>query len=126
MVKLPDLPAVRLKGPFWSAEADVIKLAEPTVNNALRALFADVTQRRSLDEPNVLLPDTLLVLCWVRKVMVAPAGNISLVWQRSGGTKPDGKLSPAALRTAISSGQLALLLVASDPLGWPKSKGQDV
>ena len=41
MAKLPDLPKMNIAGPFWTAEAEVIRLADPATNFTFRTLFVD-------------------------------------------------------------------------------------
>lgn len=125
MANLPELPKVRLRGPFWSADAEVIKLADPRQHHALRALFVDITPRSAVGQTNVLLPGTLLALCFVTGVAISPTSSASYTWKRTSGTKPEGKLAPSAISAALASGQLALLLLQADSGSWPaKSSGK--
>ncbi|WP_131739890.1 LamG domain-containing protein [Actinomadura roseirufa] len=121
MAKLPELPKLKIVGPFWTAEAEVIRLADPVGNLAFRTLFADTTPRQAAGENNVLLPGSLLALVYVTAVTISPTGGGApqYVWKR-GGTKPDGKLPPAAIRAAISAGTASLLLLQAPADGWPK------
>ncbi len=120
MAKLPELPKVRIAGPFWTAEAEVIRLADPASNLAFRTLFVDTTPRRAAGEENVLLPGSLLALVYVTSVTISPTDGSTpqYVWKRSG-NKPDGKLSPAAIRAAITAGTASLLLLQAPADGWP-------
>jgi hypothetical protein len=120
MAKLPDLPKVRVAGPFWTAEADVIRLADPATNFAFRTLFVDTTPRKAVGENNVLLPGSLLALVYVTSVTINPTNGATpqYVWTRSG-TKPDGHLPPQAIRAAISAGTASLLLLQAPADGWP-------
>ncbi|NDU72264.1 hypothetical protein GWI34_06450 [Actinomadura sp. DSM 109109] len=121
MAKLPELPKLRIAGPFWTAEAEVIRLADPVTGFAFRTLFADTTPRQAAGEGDVLLPGSLLALVFVTNVTISPAegGAPQYVWKRSGG-KPDGHLPPQAIRAAISAGTAALLLLEAPAEGWPK------
>ncbi|WP_067460950.1 LamG domain-containing protein [Actinomadura macra] len=121
MAKLPELPKLRIAGPFWAAEAEVIRLADPATNLAFRTLFVDTTPRQAAGEDNVLLPGTLLALVYVTSVTISPTNGSApqYVWKRSG-NKPDGKLSPQAIRTAITAGTASLLLLQAPADGWPK------
>ncbi|MFC0040466.1 LamG domain-containing protein [Actinomadura rayongensis] len=120
MAKLPDLPKLKIAGPFWTAEAEVIRLADPVADFAFRTLFVDTTPRKAVGENNVLLPGSLLALVYVTSVTVAPTNGATpqYVWKRSG-TKPDGHLPPAAIRAAISAGTASLLLLQAPADGWP-------
>jgi len=122
--RTPERPVtrIRLDGPFWIAEAEVVELADPKANLALRALFVDVNPRPALGQPAVLLPETLLVLCFITKVTITPSSGPQpgYVWQRIAGTRPQGNLSPTAIRDLLDAGQLALLLVQAGPDGWPQ------
>ncbi|WP_433472214.1 LamG-like jellyroll fold domain-containing protein [Spirillospora sp. CA-142024] len=120
MAKLPELPKLRIAGPFWTAEAEVIRLADPATNFAFRTLFVDTTPRQAAGEDNVLLPGSLLALVYVTSVTISPTAGSTpqYVWKRSG-TKPDGHLPPQAIRTAISAGTASLLLLQAPADGWP-------
>ncbi|MGC4952340.1 LamG-like jellyroll fold domain-containing protein [Actinomadura citrea] len=122
MAKLPELPKLKIAGPFWTAEAEVIRLADPATNFAFRTLFADTTPRQAVGENNVLLPGSLLALVYVTSVTISPTNGSTpqYVWKRSG-NKPDGKLSPQAIRAAISAGTVGLLLLQAPADGWPKN-----
>ncbi|MFC4049993.1 LamG-like jellyroll fold domain-containing protein [Actinomadura syzygii] len=120
MAKLPELPKLRIAGPFWTAEADVIRLADPATNYAFRTLFVDMTPRGAIGEDDVLLPGSWLALVYVTSVTISPTGGSTpqYVWKRSG-TKPDGHLPPQAIRAAISAGTASLLLLQAPADGWP-------
>ncbi|TDD58762.1 LamG domain-containing protein [Kribbella antibiotica] len=123
MAKLPELPKVRIAGPFWTAEAEVIKLADPVANLAFRTLYVDTTPRQVAGDNNVLAPGSLLALVWVTSVTINPTDGSTpqYVWKRTTGTKPDGKLAPAAIRAAITAGTASLLLLQAPADGWPTS-----
>ncbi|MDX3006599.1 LamG domain-containing protein [Kribbella solani] len=123
MAKLPELPKVRIAGPFWTAEAEVIRLADPVVNLAFRTLYVDTTPRQLAGENNVLAPGSLLALVYVTSVTINPTdgGTPQYVWKRTTGTKPDGKLAPAAIQAAINAGTASLLLLQAPADGWPTS-----
>ncbi|MFC4913905.1 LamG-like jellyroll fold domain-containing protein [Actinomadura gamaensis] len=127
MANLPDLPKVRIAGPFWTAEAEVIRLADPAVNLAFRTLFTDTTPRQAAGEDDVLLPGSLLALVYVTSVTISPTNNAApqYLWTRSG-TKPDGHLSPPAIRAAISAGAAGLLLLQAPADGWPTGIAGDL
>ncbi|MBD1865215.1 MULTISPECIES: LamG domain-containing protein [Trichocoleus] len=113
----PTLPNLSLKGPFWSADAEVIQLTDPQQNWAFRSLFLDINPKNALGTQNLLLPGTLLLLCWVKQVRVTTANTPqqSYLWQRKAGeTSPKNPTLPQ-LETLLKSGQLALLLVEADP-----------
>src|SRR5262245_54528084 len=94
MVQLPDLPGIHISGPFWTADADVIQLADPVKNTAWRALFVDINPRVAVRQPSVLLPGTLLALVYVTSVTISPTsdGKTKYVWGRNNGSRPDGAL----------------------------------
>ncbi|WUI02567.1 LamG domain-containing protein [Spirillospora sp. NBC_00431] len=122
MAKLPELPKLRIAGPFWAAEAEVIRLADPVTNFAFRSLFVDTTPREAVGEDDVLLPGSLLALVYVTSVTISPTGNATpqYVWKRSG-NKPDGHLPPQAIRAAINAGTASLVLLQAPPDGWPEN-----
>ncbi|WP_026416455.1 LamG domain-containing protein [Actinomadura oligospora] len=122
MPKLPDLPKLKIAGPFWTAEAEVIRLADPATNLAFRTLYVDTTPRQAVGDNTVLLPGSLLALVYVTSVTISPtnAATPQYTWTRSG-TKPDGHLSPQAIRTAINAGTASLLLLQAPADGWPKN-----
>lgn len=124
MAKLPELPKLKIAGPFWAAEAEVIRLADPVTDLAFRTLFADTTPRQAAGENGVLLPGSLLALVYVTSVTISPTSGSTpqYVWKRSG-NKPDGKLPPQAVRAAISAGTASLLLLQAPADGWPKNPG---
>ncbi|MBD2074921.1 LamG domain-containing protein [Phormidium sp. FACHB-592] len=113
----PNLPHLSLKGPFWSAEAEVIQLADPQQNWAFRSLFLDINPKNALGAQNLLLPGTLLVLCWVKQVRVTTANTPqqSYLWQRKAGETSPKNPTLAQIETLLKSGQLVLLLVEADP-----------
>jgi hypothetical protein len=118
--KLQEMPRVTLLGPFWSAEADLVHLADPQSNWAFRTLFLDATPRPFVQEANVFLPGTMLALVWPRSVQILPAGGAAPVyeWQRASGAKLDDPLAGAKVKGLLESGDLALLLVHADPGQW--------
>ncbi|MGI5328442.1 LamG-like jellyroll fold domain-containing protein [Actinomadura nitritigenes] len=122
MAKLPDLPKLRIAGPFWTAEAEVIRLADPATDFAFRTLYVDTTPRQAVGDSNALLPGSLLALVYVTSVTVSPTNGAApqYVWTRSG-TKPDGHLPPQAIRAAINAGTAGLLLLQAPVDGWPKN-----
>ncbi|HEY9660887.1 MAG TPA: hypothetical protein V6C65_20730, partial [Allocoleopsis sp.] len=111
------LPNLSLKGPFWSADAEVIQLADPQQNWAFRSLFLDINPKNALGSKNLLLPGTLLVLCWVKQVRVTTANTPqqSYLWQRKAGEVSPKNPTLPQIETFLKSGQLALLLVEADP-----------
>src|SRR4028118_2032345 len=113
----PNLPNLSLKGPFWSADAEVIQLADPQQNWAFRSLFVDLNPKNALGAQNLLLPGTLLLLCWVKQVRVTTANTpqVSYLWQRKAGETSPKNPTLAQIETLLKSGQLALLLVEADP-----------
>src|SRR5690242_3730965 len=81
-----DAPAgtVTIHGPLWTAEAEVLRLAEPQAHAALRALLVGPPVDDDGRDPSLLLPGTVLALCWVRSVTVNPtdADEPVYVWAR--------------------------------------------
>jgi hypothetical protein len=115
--KLPDLPRVTLRGPFWTAEAELIQLAQPAESWAFRTLFLDPDFFR-LGKDNVRPPGTLLVLCWVRSVTLHPADGAQYVWRRASAAKPPPRPAQDDVLGQVSQGGLALLVVQPDPSLW--------
>ncbi len=111
-------PELVIKGPYWSAEVQLLSAPVPMAHAASsplgRLLFVDRQPRTLAGSTNVYLPGTLLVLCSVRSVAVAPAAGFTYRWQRAGDTLPDVK-SAAALQAAIRTGSAALLVLRGDP-----------
>lgn len=122
MPQLPDLLNVTLKGPFWSANADVIKLADPRENWAFRTLFVDTTPRAALGTQALLLPGTMLFLCFVKRVQIKPVSGDrpAYIWQRDTSAQTPKTPSLDQISSLLKSGQLALLLVQADadPSNW--------
>lgn len=118
---LPHLPNLKIKGPFWSADAAVIKLGEPQEHWAFRSLLVDIKPRNALKEQHLLLPGTVIALCFVREVRVVLGADAKAryVWQRGASEKPPDKPSLAQMQKDLASGQLALLLLQADPEAWP-------
>ena len=56
---------IDIEGPFWHAEADVLRLADPERAWELRELFVDLGSR-NITRQQVLLPGTMLVLVFAR------------------------------------------------------------
>jgi hypothetical protein len=124
MANLSELSELSIAGPFWTAEADVIELADPATNLAFRTMFVDTTPREALGENNVLLPGAVLALVFVTRVTISPTNSSApqYVWKRTG-NKPGGKLSPQAIRAAISAGTASLLLLQAPADDWSESPG---
>ncbi|HAJ62161.1 MAG TPA: hypothetical protein DCP31_25395, partial [Cyanobacteria bacterium UBA8543] len=110
---------VKVKGPFWSADVEVIKLAEPQKNWAFRNLFLDNTPRRGLGQDKVYLPGTLLLLCRIRQVQISPTPQQSYYWNRESQEKLPTELTVDAIRQLLTKGQLSLLLVQANSEAWP-------
>ena len=111
-------PELVIKGPYWSAEVQLLSAPVPMAHAASsplgRLLFVHRQPRALAGSTNVYLPGTLLVLCSVRSVAIAPAAGFTYRWQRAGDTLPDVKTA-AALQAAIRTGSAALLVVRGDP-----------
>lgn len=121
---LPVLPAFKINGPFWTADADLLRFATPTRTWDLRELFVDTTTR-NITPSKVLLPGTALVLCWVRSVQIKPTTAASPVYnftRRSGEVPPAETIAPADVKNLLLQGQVALLLVEANPTQW---QGED-
>jgi hypothetical protein len=119
MTDLPELPQINIVGPFWSAEADVLRLPEPERAWAFRELFVDLSPEAT--RAKVLLPGTLIVLCWVRTLRVTPKASQRPSYQfarSSRANPPSGNLTIADLQRLVRDGTLSLLLVQADPRQW--------
>ncbi len=119
---MPSIPAtamnsVQVNGPFWSADLQVLELADPQSNWAVRSLFLDLMPRSRLGQNQMLLPGTLILLGWARQVTLQPREGISYTWSQQV-TLP-ASLSPDLLRHHIGQGDLSLLLVQTDADAWP-------
>jgi len=105
-------------GPFWTAKAEVIHFLNPGRGHwALRDLLVDTTPLTRLNRDNELLPGTRIALCSVQQVQIS-LGEESYVWNRSANQAPDDP-SIEEIKTGLANGQLALLLVETDPESWP-------
>ncbi|HRC55359.1 MAG TPA: hypothetical protein PKU97_05505, partial [Kofleriaceae bacterium] len=121
---LPTLPAFKINGPFWTADADLLRFSTPTRAWDLRELFVDLASR-SITPSKALLPGTALVLCWVRSVQLKPTTAATPVYnftRRAGETPPAETISPAEVKSLLLQGQVALLLVEANPAQW---QGED-
>ncbi len=121
MAEIPEksMANVRVKGPFWSADVEVLKLAEPQKNWAFRNLFLDNTPRRGLGEDNLYLPGTLLVLCIVKGVKISPTPQQSYTWMRKPQEKLPTELTIDRIQQLLNAGNLSLLLIQASPEAWP-------
>ncbi|NJL48762.1 MAG: hypothetical protein HC929_16380 [Leptolyngbyaceae cyanobacterium SM2_5_2] len=109
-------PTVRLLGPFWQADVEVLQLTSPRQNLAFRSLWLE--QRATGTAGELLyLPGTAILLGCVRRVTVTPAPGQDYRWQRQ--APAPAAETPAEIRTALGTGELALLLVQVDPTRWP-------
>jgi hypothetical protein len=121
---LPTLPTIKINGPFWNADAELLRLAVPSRAWAFRELFLDLATR-DYTASKVLLPGTLGLLCWVRTVRITPTSGSSPVYtfsRKSSETAPPETLSIADIKRLVLDGTVALLLVQADPAQW---KGGD-
>ncbi|TVP63433.1 MAG: LamG domain-containing protein [Leptolyngbya sp. LCM1.Bin17] len=120
---MPPIPptamtSVSVTGPFWSAEIQVIQLADPCTNWAFRSLFLDLQPRSRLGQEGLLLPGTMIVLGWAQQVTVEPSPGVTYTWSQPV-TVPSA-LPPEGLRHHLNNGELCLLLVQADPEAWPE------
>ncbi|HEU4727345.1 MAG TPA: hypothetical protein VFT22_05640 [Kofleriaceae bacterium] len=117
---LPNLPAFTINGPFWSADADLLRFATPTSAWDMREIFVDLATR-NLTSTKALLPGTLAVLCWVKTVKITPTTATSPAYtftRRTGEAAPPGTSSVTDVKNLLLQGQIALLLVEADPAQW--------
>jgi hypothetical protein len=119
-----DLKKAVVRGPFWRAEVDVVQAGGGNAPYELRQLFVDLAPR-AMGGKALLLPGTVVVLCFVRNVEVTPVAGLSYRWTREGGLPPPEPLPPAQLRQQVLDGSLALLLAQADPAQWTKPKGEE-
>nr|MCU0702046.1 hypothetical protein [Myxococcaceae bacterium] len=118
---LPTLPTFKINGPFWTADADLLRFATPTQAWGFRELFVHL----GAGNVTTLLPGTLLVLCWVRTVKITPttAANPSYTFKRKTNESPPAETITAAnVKSLLLGGQIALLLVEANPTQW---QGED-
>ncbi len=119
---------ISLKGPFWSAKADVLHKFENVTpaflqqNHSLfRSLFTDRTGRQIAGSQNLLLPGVMIVLCAVKKVDIHPNGageSPAYSWSRQATTVTQFDLTYAEIETKLRAGELSLLLLQTDPDQW--------
>ena len=105
-----------VKGPFWQARLEVVELADPVENLALRALFVE---NAGQGVPGALprRSATLLMLARPRRVRVEPLrrGEEEYVWGAKSGAAFGRTLDDGQVRQGVRSGELALLLVEAGP-----------
>lgn len=114
------LPAFKINGPSWSADADLLRFATPTRTWDMREIFVDLATR-NLTTSKALLPGTLAVLCWVRTVKITPTTAASPVYtftRKAGEVAPAETITAADVKNLVLQGQIALLLVEADPAQW--------
>jgi len=122
MTNQPASPIrLRVRGPFWSADVDLLQTTDAARHSPLRALFLEATPRTALGQGAVLLPGTLLALVRPRTVKVTPGtGERPLYeWRRRSGPAPR-PVGPGELAQALRSGDAALLLLQADPAQWSR------
>jgi len=111
---------IDIEGPFWHAEADVLRLADPERAWALRELFVDLGSR-NITRQQVLLPGTMLVLVFARSVRISPtaSNNPSYLFVRPNNDAPPAdNIGISQIRELLLAGKIALLLVQADPAQW--------
>lgn len=112
---------IRIRGPFWTADAELFQVDRPETNFSIRTLFLDLNPRPAFNYQNVLLPGTLLIFCVVSRVRMTPGLGTqpSYVWERT--TQEQLPTTPSLddLKTYIKTGELSLLLVHANPEKWP-------
>ncbi|WP_164000169.1 hypothetical protein [Pyxidicoccus caerfyrddinensis] len=112
-----DLKKVVLRGPFWRAEAELVRAEDPKKSYAFRQLFLDLNGRE-VDNEQLLAPTTVVVLCHVRSVEVAPS-DVKYRWEHDGGgNTPSLPATAEELHDKVTKGFLALLLVQARPTDW--------
>ncbi|HEX8825456.1 MAG TPA: hypothetical protein VF794_36430, partial [Archangium sp.] len=117
---LPALPLFKIKGPFWSADADLLRFSSPTRTWNLRELFVDLSTS-SYTASKALLPGTMVVLCWVRTVRITPTTSGTPVYtftRATGSAPPPETLTIADVKRLVLDGTISLLLVQADPAQW--------
>src|SRR5262245_1055914 len=105
-MSLPIIPNMTINGPFWSADVAVVKLGGPQTHWAYRDLLVDIHPRSALSDQSLLLPGTLLVLCFAKTVQVTlnAAPKASYVWKRASGEKPPDKPDIDAIKQGLAAG----------------------
>ena len=120
MTRTPDLKNIKILGPFWSAEAEAIQFAGPAAdseNRGLRSIFVELINNNTeakKDSEKLYWPQTVILLCFVKKVIINPVDNTTYIWQRARNNKPPQKPSLEKTIKGISDGELSLLLVVAD------------
>src|SRR4051794_30771829 len=110
---LPSLPQFRIVGPFWNADADLLRAATPTRSWDLRELFVDLGSRDYTSE-KVLLPGTMVVLAFVRTVRIVPTAAASPSYnfvRPKNDSLPAETIGIAEIRQLLLAGRISLLLV---------------
>lgn len=120
MANFTTLQNITLRGPFWTARADIVQVSTPATHNAWRGLFVDLLPH-TIEQPGVLVPNTLLAVCRVTTLRIQdPAGGPGFSWTQAAGAPP-ADLTPETIRQAVQSGTWSLLVLQADAAGWTGS-----
>ncbi|MBE9225290.1 hypothetical protein IQ264_07570 [Phormidium sp. LEGE 05292] len=127
MTIISDLPNLKLKGPFWTAEAETIWLEGPEEGSkddqwALRSLFVQLVDNGAVAPGMLYLPGTIIALCFIKTVEIKPVSGTSYLWQRPGNQQAPKKPNLAEIQAKVRSGELALLLLVGEASEWTRSK----
>ncbi|MEM7309235.1 MAG: hypothetical protein AAF682_21300 [Planctomycetota bacterium] len=104
---------VRVQGPFWQADIEAVRWAEPAEDTALRALFVQSGSDAAVHELR-RVPGTLLLLGRPRSVQAQLANEEPAYEWEAGDDAPASAGTVDEVRQALRTGELALLLVATD------------
>jgi len=84
MTTIPGLPNIKIKGPFWQADAKLIRLRGPSASTeqfAFRNLLIENSARSAIGHNNLYLPGTIEALCFVTQMEIN-LGDANLKWVR--------------------------------------------
>ncbi|MBD2234619.1 LysM peptidoglycan-binding domain-containing protein [Phormidium tenue] len=84
MTTIPGLPNIKIKGPFWQADAKLIRLRGPSASTeqfAFRNLLIENFARSAIGHNNLYLSGTIEALCFVTQMEIN-LGDANLKWVR--------------------------------------------
>ena len=115
-MSLPNPPELTITGPFWTAQATVLSgslIDDEQDALHMRNIYVDFPQ--SENGTDLLLAGTMRVLCYVDQVTLHPEPTVVYRWQRSGDQMVPAASRADELESGIAGGQLALLVLSTDP-----------
>ncbi|GAB4515274.1 MAG: hypothetical protein OHK0046_18510 [Anaerolineae bacterium] len=115
---------VVIQGPFWTANAVIVRGPVPSGSASdlavhARTLFVDRQARTAYNQNNFFVPGMLVALCFVTDVEIntGSPNPQTYLWKRAAGATPPDDSTVDHLIDALytQNGQLSLLLLTKDP-----------